>query len=70
MAGTKKICIITSGGSKKRDSALPARRLFKSPRITAVHNRRDGHDMYILSSKYGLLHPEKIIRALRHGAGP
>ena len=62
MVGSKnKVCVITACGNKKRDHPSPARKLYKSSRITAVYNRRDGCDMYILSARHGLLPSEKVI---------
>ena len=57
----KKVCVVTACGDTKRDVPLPARRLYKPPRITVVHNRKCGCDMYILSAKHGLIPSEKVI---------
>ena len=57
----KKVCIVTACGNQKHDYPLPARKLYKSARITAVYNRRCNCDMYILSAKHGLLPSEKVI---------
>ncbi len=57
----KKVCVITACGNKKHDDPLPARMLYKSPRITAAYNRKRGLDMYILSAEHGLLPSEKVI---------
>lgn len=59
----KRICVVTACGNKKREGPLPAHRLYKSPRITAVYKHRCGHDMYILSAEHGLLDSEKIIES-------
>ena len=56
-----KILIVTACGKRKDTSLQPAWKLYKSPRIRAVYNRRNGHDMAILSSKYGLVKAEKVI---------
>ena len=50
-----KILVVTTCGAKKHNTPRPAWQLYKSPRIRAVHNRRNGHDMCILSTKYGLV---------------
>ena len=55
-----RVCVVTACGNKKTEYAQPAYKLYKSPRITAVHNRKGEHDMYILSAEHGLLHSEKI----------
>ena len=57
----KKVCVVTACGKTKRDVPLPARKLYKSSRITAVHNRKCGCDMYILSARHGLIPSEKVI---------
>ena len=57
----KKVCVITACGNKKYDESLPARMIYKSPRIKAVYNRKRCLDMYILSAEHGLLHSEKVI---------
>ena len=57
----KKVCVVTACGDTKRDVPLPARKLYKPPRITAVHNRKCGCDMYILSAKHGLIPSEKVV---------
>ena len=62
MVGSKnKVCVITACGNKKRDHPSPAWKLYKSPRITAVYNRKCDCDMYILSARHGLLPSEKVI---------
>jgi len=58
---TMKILVVTACGKRKDTSPQPAWKLYKSPRIRAVYNRRNGHDMAILSSKYGLIKAEEII---------
>jgi hypothetical protein len=56
-----KILVVTSCGKSKKTSPQPAWKLYKSPRIKAVYNRRDGHEMAILSSRYGLISAEEVI---------
>ncbi len=56
-----KICVITACGNKKEIIPLPAWKIYKSPRIKAVHKRTSNEDMYILSAEHGLLPAEKII---------
>ena len=65
----KKVCVVTACGKTKRDVPLPARKLYKSARITAVHNRKSDCDMYILSAKHGLIPSEKVIEPYDMGAG-
>ena len=50
----KKVCVVTACGKTKRDVPLPARKLYKSARITAVHNRKSDCDM---------VHPQRQARA-------
>ena len=57
-----KVCVVTACGNKKQSIPMPAWKLYKSPRITAVHNRKGNHDMYILSAEHGLLPSEKITK--------
>lgn len=57
----KKICIVTACGNKKHDNSLPAWKIYKSPRISAVYKRKGDCDMYILSAKHALVHSEKVI---------
>ena len=57
-----KICIVTACGNKKHEIPKPAWKIYKSSRIKAVYNRRNNHDMYILSAEHGLLPSEKIIQ--------
>lgn len=57
-----KILVLTACGGKKRPGAMPAYKLYKSSRIKAVYNRRCGHDMGILSSEYGLVNANEIIK--------
>lgn len=59
---TPRILIVTACGGKKQNEAMPAWKLYKSPRIRAVYNRTMGHDMCVLSSKYGLIKADKVIR--------
>lgn len=56
-----KILVVTTCGAKKHNTPRPAWQLYKSPRIRAAHNRRNGHDMCILSTKYGLVDAEEVI---------
>lgn len=56
-----RILVITTCGARKHSEPKPAWQLYKSPRIRAVYNRRNGHDMCILSTKYGLVDAEKVI---------
>lgn len=56
-----KILVVTTCGARKHNEPMPAWKLYKSPRIRAVHNRRSGHDMCILSTKYGLVEAKKAI---------
>lgn len=56
-----RVSIVTACGNKKESIALPAWKLYKSPRIKAVYNRKEQHDMYILSAEHGLLPAEKVI---------
>lgn len=56
-----KYTVITACGNKKNPIPLPAWKLYKSPRIKAVYNRKGDHDMYILSAEHGLIPAEKII---------
>lgn len=56
-----KILVLTACGGKKRQEAMPAYKLYKSARIKAVYNRRCGHDMGILSSRYGMVNAHEII---------
>lgn len=41
---------------------MPAIDLYKSSRIKAVNNRRNGADFAVLSAKYGLIYPDRVIR--------
>lgn len=56
-----KILVVTTCGARKHNEPKPAWQLYKSPRIRAVYSRRNGHDMCILSTKYGLVDAEKVI---------
>ena len=56
-----RLLIVTACGKSKNDSPQPAWRLYKSSRIKAVYNRRNGHEMAILSSRYGLISSDKVI---------
>ncbi|HII95166.1 MAG TPA: hypothetical protein HA367_05485 [Candidatus Methanofastidiosum sp.] len=57
-----KILLATACGAKKNKGKMPAIDLYKSSRIKAVYNRRNGADFAVLSAKYGLLYPDKIIK--------
>jgi len=57
-----KILLATACGAKKNKGKMPAIDLYKSSRIKAVNNRRGGADFAVLSAKYGLLYPDKIIK--------
>ena len=56
-----RILVVTACGARKQSEPKPAWQLYKSPRIRAVYNRRNGHDMCILSTKHGLVDAEKVI---------
>jgi hypothetical protein len=56
-----KIMVVTSCGNKKNEKPMEAYKLYKSPRIKAVYNRKGNNDMYILSAKYGLINSNVII---------
>ncbi len=55
-----KVSVVTACGNKKQEIPLPAWKLYKSPRITAVYNRKGDNDMFILSAEHGLIPAEKI----------
>jgi len=57
-----KVLLATACGAKKNKGKMPAIALYKSSRIKAVYNRRGGADFAVLSAKYGLLYPDKIIK--------
>ena len=57
-----RVLLATACGAKKNKGRMPSIDLYKSSRIKAVYNRRDGADFAVLSAKYGLLYPEKIIK--------
>ncbi|KPV61966.1 MAG: hypothetical protein AOA65_2134 [Candidatus Bathyarchaeota archaeon BA1] len=57
-----KILVVTACGGKQETSPCPAHRLYKSPRIKAVYKRKGDCDFCILSGKYGLLEPDRVIR--------
>ncbi len=57
-----KVLIATACGAKKNKGKMPAIDLYKSSRIKAVYNRRDGADFAVLSAKYGLIYPDSIIK--------
>lgn len=56
-----KILIVTGCGVSKHSEPMEAYKLYKSSRIKAVYNRKQGCDMCILSAKYGLVDAEKVI---------
>lgn len=56
-----KVSIVTACGNKKENIPLPAWKIYKSPRIKAVYNRKGNYDMYILSAEHGLLPSDKVI---------
>ena len=58
----QKILVGTACGNKKRPGIHKAIDLYKSARIKAVYNRREGCDMAILSAKYGLVDSESFIK--------
>ncbi|MGY5148902.1 MAG: DUF6884 domain-containing protein [Candidatus Nitrosopumilus sp. bin_68KS] len=55
-----KVSVVTACGNKKEELSLPAWKLYKSPRIKAVYNRKGKNDMFILSAEHGLIPAEKI----------
>ncbi|KYC45987.1 MAG: hypothetical protein APG12_00448 [Candidatus Methanofastidiosum methylothiophilum] len=57
-----KVLLATACGAKKNKGKMPAIDLYKSSRIKAVYNRKNGADFAVLSAKYGLMPPEKIIK--------
>jgi len=57
-----KILLATACGGKKNKGRMAAIDLYKSSRIKAVFNRKDGADFAVLSAKYGLIFPDKIIK--------
>lgn len=57
-----KILLATACGAKKNKGRMPAIDLYKSSRIKAVNNRRDGADFAVLSAKYGLIYPDRVIK--------
>lgn len=56
-----RIALITACGEKKNPQPMVAYKLYRSSRIRAVYNRRNGSDMYILSAEYGLVDAHKVI---------
>jgi len=57
-----KVLVVTACGAKKNSTPMPAYKLYKSARIKAVYNRRNGCDMAILSAEYGLVGVYKTIK--------
>lgn len=57
-----KVLLATACGAKKNKGKMPAIDLYKSSRIKAVYNRKNGADFAVLSAKYGLLYPDRIIK--------
>jgi hypothetical protein len=53
--------IVTACGAKKNDQPMEAWKLYKSPRIRLIHQRKGEYPMAILSAKYGLIDSEEII---------
>lgn len=56
-----RILVVTACGRKKYDKPMAAWKLYKSSRIKAVYHRTMGHDMGILSAKYGLIKADEVI---------
>lgn len=57
-----KVLLATACGAKKNKGRMAAIDLYKSSRIKAVYNRRGGADFAVLSAKYGLIYPDKILK--------
>lgn len=57
-----KILLATACGAKKNIGKMPALDLYKSSRIKAVYNRRNGADFAVLSAKHGLLYHDTVIK--------
>ena len=57
-----KILLATACGGKKNKGRMAAIDLYKSSRIKAVYNRRGDADFAVLSAKYGLIRPDKILK--------
>lgn len=56
--------VVTACGRKKNSEPMPAWKLYKSPRIRAVHNRVQKYNFAhfaILSAKYGLIDADQIV---------
>lgn len=56
-----KILLVTACGERQENFPCPAYRLYKSARIKAVYKRKGDCDFCILSGKYGLLEPDRVI---------
>ena len=57
-----KILLATACGGKKNKGRMAAIDLYKSSRIKAVYNRRGVADFAVLSAKYVLIRPDKILK--------
>lgn len=57
-----KVGLATACGGKKNQGVWPAWRLYKSPRIAAVHNRAAELQMFILSAEYGLVGADEPVK--------
>jgi len=57
-----KLLVVTACGAKKALKPEMARNLYRSSRIKAVYNMSSNNDMAILSSEYGLIDANKIIK--------
>ena len=61
MKANSKILVVTACGARKHNEPKPAWQLYKSSRVRAVYNRRMGHDMCILSTRFGLVEADRVI---------
>lgn len=61
--GARNIVLVTACGRTKENKALPAWKLYRSPRIRHLKRKANslGIDLYILSAKYGLVYSEEVI---------
>ncbi len=57
-----KVLLATACGGKKNIGKRRALDLYKSSRIKAVYNRRNGADFAVLSAKHGLIYPDTLIK--------
>ncbi len=57
------VMLVTACGNKKEKIALPAGKLYKSPRIRYLYKKAKELNIpfYILSAKYGLINSEQVI---------